>query len=78
MADADVDVDVGHTSNALPLAQRAIAVGFMAAITLAFAVLWYVAARRKRSPTAGYAWSTAVMALVTIFTGILAFWRPSN
>lgn len=65
-------------SSRLPLAQRALAVGFLATATAMLGALWHIAVRRRRSPTAGYAWSAAVMALTTIFACILAFWRPAG
>jgi len=64
--------------NYIPLAQRALAVGFLALVTLMFGLLWYVAVRRRRTPTAGYAWSTGVLGLLTIIAAILAFWRPTR
>lgn len=60
----------------LPLAHRIMAVAFFAFFTAMLGVLWYVAARRRRRPIAGYAWSTFVFALVTVFVAVLAFWRP--
>ena len=60
----------------LPLAPRILAEVVLAILTALFGVLWATAVRRRQRPYAGYAWSTGIMALATVFVGILAFWKP--
>jgi len=75
--DTKLDLQSLPAPEYMPLQYRILAVTFLALTTALFSALWYTAVKHRHSPTGGYAWSTAIMALITIFAAFMAFWRFS-